>query len=264
MIALFCVLYNAFNFTCTYADLFCFYIFRVANNGLPATLAIHKALKEELDIDSRLGATFGKIYCGVVGGIRRHSFNIIGAPVNLAARLMASKMNNGILVDEAVVKQVKTSSLCPIEFRGLSPIHAKGYAMPVPVFVPVGSMSEKSLATRSTFFVGRKVELQQIVSVVCDHLSPSPSSSGSIIILGGESGVGKTSFGLKAIDEVKKFCSAHQKKVFASRTMPTETEYRAPFMYVELSLHIFTFVTFFSSDHNFAVCTSPDPFGKSF
>jgi hypothetical protein len=46
----------------------------VANNALPATFAIHRALKTELNVECRIGATFGKVYCGVVGGVRRHEF----------------------------------------------------------------------------------------------------------------------------------------------------------------------------------------------
>lgn len=46
----------------------------VANNALPATFAIHNALKNELKVETRIGATFGKVYCGTVGGLRRHEF----------------------------------------------------------------------------------------------------------------------------------------------------------------------------------------------
>ena len=53
-------------------------------------------MKQELNVDNRVGATFGKVYCGVVGGLRRHEFAVMGAPVNLAARLMGSKVNKGI------------------------------------------------------------------------------------------------------------------------------------------------------------------------
>ena len=83
---------------------------RVENNGLPAAYAIHRALKTELNVENRVGCTFGKVYCGVVGGVRRHEFAVMGAPVNLAARLMGLKVNNGILVDEAVREHQLTIS----------------------------------------------------------------------------------------------------------------------------------------------------------
>lgn len=50
--------------------------------ALPATFAIQRALQDELKVESRIGATFGKVYCGVVGGVRRHEFAAMGAPVS--------------------------------------------------------------------------------------------------------------------------------------------------------------------------------------
>jgi hypothetical protein len=58
------------------------FFYRVENNCLPATFAIHRALKTELNVDNRIGATFGKVYCGIVGGVRRHEFACMGAPVS--------------------------------------------------------------------------------------------------------------------------------------------------------------------------------------
>lgn len=57
----------------------------VANNALPAAFAINRCLKDELSVESRIGCTFGKVYCGVVGGIRRHEFAVLGAPCNLVS-----------------------------------------------------------------------------------------------------------------------------------------------------------------------------------
>jgi class 3 adenylate cyclase len=45
---------------------------------------VYNSLKSELKVDSRIGATFGKVYCGVVGGVRRHEFAVMGPAVNLA------------------------------------------------------------------------------------------------------------------------------------------------------------------------------------
>lgn len=50
---------------------------RVPKNALPATMALHLALKEELNMDNRIGATYGKVYCGVVGGVNRHEFAVM-------------------------------------------------------------------------------------------------------------------------------------------------------------------------------------------
>jgi hypothetical protein len=66
---------------------------RVENNCLPATFAIHRALKTELNVDNRIGATFGKVYCGIVGGVRRHEFACMGAPVSMPLRISARNKN---------------------------------------------------------------------------------------------------------------------------------------------------------------------------
>lgn len=52
----------------------------VANNALPATFSIRRALQAR-GVHSKIGATFGQVYCGVVGGCRRHEFSVMGAAV---------------------------------------------------------------------------------------------------------------------------------------------------------------------------------------
>jgi class 3 adenylate cyclase len=74
----------------------------VEERGLPCISNIKKLVKTELDLNCRIGATFGKAYCGIVGAGTRHEYAVLGSSINLAARLMATKDNNGILVDEAV------------------------------------------------------------------------------------------------------------------------------------------------------------------
>jgi class 3 adenylate cyclase len=108
----------------------------VAINALPACFAIQRALKTT-GIDCRIGGTFGKAYCGVVGGLRRHEFSVMGAPVNLAARLMESPLNKGILVDE----NVKNQATGKFAFRSLQPVKAKGYDKPVGKFIRARSSS---------------------------------------------------------------------------------------------------------------------------
>ena len=44
----------------------------VSERALPATIALHNALQTQLGVDNRIGATFGEVYCGAVGGVKRH------------------------------------------------------------------------------------------------------------------------------------------------------------------------------------------------
>jgi class 3 adenylate cyclase len=58
----------------------------VGERALPATIAIHNALQFELGVEANIGATFGDVYCGAVGGEKRHEYAVMGPSVNLAAR----------------------------------------------------------------------------------------------------------------------------------------------------------------------------------
>jgi class 3 adenylate cyclase len=107
----------------------------IAHHAIPVTLSICEALLNELGVKTTAGATFGKAYCGVVGGSNRHEFAVLGPSVNLAARLMSPKTNSGvILVDKNV--RLLTSQ---IFFKPLPAVKAKGYTDPVPIFQPIMS-----------------------------------------------------------------------------------------------------------------------------
>lgn len=58
----------------------------VGERALPCTIALHNAFQFEMGIESRIGATFGDVYCGAVGGEKRHEYAVMGPSVNLAAR----------------------------------------------------------------------------------------------------------------------------------------------------------------------------------
>lgn len=48
----------------------------VSERALPATTNIYNSLQLELGIDTRIGATFGDVYCGAVGGKTRHEYAV--------------------------------------------------------------------------------------------------------------------------------------------------------------------------------------------
>ena len=74
--------------------------YRIENNCLPATFAIHSALTNELKVENRIGATFGKVYCGIVGGVRRHEFACMGAPVSIRQEKPLTAKKNLFLTDK--------------------------------------------------------------------------------------------------------------------------------------------------------------------
>jgi len=201
-----------------------FVCIRVANNGLPATFAIHRCLKSELSVDNRIGTTFGKVYCGVVGGVRRHEFAVMGAPVNLAARLMAAKTNKGILVDGAVHAQAGSR----IEFKSLPSIKAKGYDHPVAVFEPDLTATASKRKKSSVPFVGRREERNEIAAIAQEIIEEQDPSRSSMVFLMGECGMGKSALGVSILDEVKKAWAKSGRNIIAARSTTTETEQRIP------------------------------------
>ncbi|CAB9510670.1 cyclase type 10 [Seminavis robusta] len=196
----------------------------VANNGLPATFAIHRSLKSELQVDNRVGATFGKVYCGVVGGVRRHEFAVMGAAVNLAARLMAAKMNKGILVDE----QVRAQAGSRFDFKNLPSIKAKGYDNPVAVFEPDLMAAASKKKKSSVPFVGRREERNEIAAIAQEIIEEPDPTRSSMVFLMGECGMGKSALGISILEEVKKAWAKSGRKVIAARSTTTETEQRIP------------------------------------
>ena len=195
----------------------------VTNHALPATFAIHNALKTELHVENKIGATFGKAYCGVVGGVHRHEFAVMGAPVNLAARLMYSKNNNGILVDEAV--QAKADSR--FAFKRLPPFEAKGYDKPVIIFEPLHAVYNKKRGVTHGF-IGRHRDVAELADVAKSIINDPEDSSTVMAFIIGEPGIGKTALGLRVCEEMKIYATLHHRKITFYRSTSTETEQRIP------------------------------------
>lgn len=210
--------------------------YRVSNNGLPAVFAIHRSLKSELAVENRVGATFGKCYCGVVGGVRRHEFAVMGAPVNLAARLMASKVNKGILVDEAVSEQADSR----FTFNNLPPVEAKGYDHPVAIFEPTENTSaNKRKKSSSLPFIGRSLERETVINVSSAILETPEHAQITMVFLMGESGMGKSALASMIADDIKKKNNDKtdtSKTIICAKSSSSETQQRIPLRYVSDSL----------------------------
>lgn len=99
----------------------------ISQRALPLTRSIHDAMQEGLGIRSKIGATFGRAYCGVVGGMSRHEFAVMGPSVNLAARLTGNSNPGIILVDKSIRLLTSHSQ---IFFKPHPAVNAKGYDEP--------------------------------------------------------------------------------------------------------------------------------------
>jgi len=194
----------------------------IAQRAVPFSLSIHKALEEELGIKSTIGATFGKAYCGVVGGIERHEFAVLGPSVNLAARLMASEGNPGILVD----KNVRLLS-SQVFFKPLPAVKAKGYDEPVPIFEPKKHVADNEWGQAKRNFIGRENEIKSILCTAKDVMFHGPISK--LFFMSALSGSGKSTLMVQTTALVRAMAKKLQKRVIITRNISNEGDTRIPF-----------------------------------
>ena len=180
-------------------------------------------------MDSRVGATLGKVYCGVVGGLDRHEYAVLGPSVNLAARLMASKNNPGVMVDDEVRKMAKG-----MNFISFPPVKAKGYARLVNVYKPL-TAKEARWGRVNPKFVGRKKEIDVIYKLAFSTTKKECPSK--IVFVWGESGSGKSAFVVQAISNARKMFMMKKKSAVITRNISSEIDSLVPFRYVILCVH---------------------------
>ena len=198
----------------------------IAQRAIPLTFTIVQSLQDELGIKVSAGATFEKAYCGVVGGVNRHEFAVLGPAVNLAARLMSPKHNSDvILVDKNV--RLLTSQ---IFFRPLPAVMAKGYADPVPIFQPMKISSDQQGSRwghAKKKFVGRASEIKQSMHVAKEMALNSITSK--FLFVSAPSGTGKSSLMVQATETVRAMVKKMKKRVIVTRYISNEGDSRIPF-----------------------------------
>ena len=196
----------------------------IAERAVPFVFSIQASL-EELGVQCRIGSTFGKTYCGVVGGLKRHEFAVLGPSVNLAARLMASPNNPGILVD----KKVRLLS-SQIFFRPLGAIKAKGYDDPVPIFEPIKSENDGKWGLAKKNFVGRSNEIKTAMQNAKDIVTEGAACR--MLFVEADSGTGKSSFLVHATERIKAMMrrvKTMHRRIFVVTNVSRENDSRIPF-----------------------------------
>jgi hypothetical protein len=193
----------------------------VAERAIPFTTTVQTLLRTELDVECQIGATFGEAYCGIVGGVTRHEYAVLGPSVNLAARLMGSPMNTGFLVDDAIKQKAGSR-----QFRALPPVKAKGYSEPVPIFEPLLSC-ERSWPELKGGFVGREMERSAMLTLAQSLLDEGGPAK--LVLLAGESGAGKSALCLQTTEEIREMCASRGLPHVISRSMCSEGDAFVPF-----------------------------------
>jgi len=154
--------------------------------AVQVALAIHATLNE-LNFRCAIGVTTGRVFCGVVGSPKRREYTMIGDVVNLSARLMQAALRSQeafILCDEATYLAAQSQ----ITFQTLTPIRVKGKANLIPIYRPLSTLNSPLPYHAKSALVGRTAE-SELFAV---RLQALLGGTGSLIIIEGEAGIGKS------------------------------------------------------------------------
>lgn len=167
--------------------------------AVQAALAAGQALGE-IGQRCAIGVTSGHAFCGEVGSRQRREYTMIGAIVNLAARLMQSAPV--VLPDQdiAILCDTATSQAAQqrLAFDPLPPITVKGRPDPVAIFRPrlAAEAGRQSAAIESgprpaipARLVGRDAELTALAAPLA---ALRDGAAGGVILIEGEAGMGKS------------------------------------------------------------------------
>ncbi len=159
-----------------------------ARRATEAALAMDRRIRR-LGLRVGVGVTSGRVFCGRRGGSSRSEYAVIGATVNLAARLM-SQAQGSVLCDETTAREVGDA----LTFEPLAPLVLKGRAEATAVLRPMPTSSSRRFRSSSGDggssgeLVGRGPEVDRFDR----RLDRLDRGLGRSIELRGRSGVGKT------------------------------------------------------------------------
>ena len=186
----------------------------VEERALPAARSIHFSLETSLGIESKIGCTLGNAYCGVIGGIQRHEFAVLGPSVNLAARLMIAPENRGVLVDDSVRLRAGKE----FSFDALPPVKAKGYDNAVLIFEPL-TTKERRWGKLDRHFVGRDEEMNVIADTATEIAEADETKASKIILISGGAGQGKSSLLVQSLAVTRKLLRVRHKQIIVQETL---------------------------------------------
>ena len=147
----------------------------------------------------RAGVTCGVAYAGIVGGIERCQYAVVGSRVNLAARLALQANWDETLVDQNVL-HVKS-----FEFQEKGNLHYKGFADKIPTFKLINKKTEERPIFMGSM-VGRNVELNQLIELASVTLTQKTSG---VAYIWGEPGIGKSRLTYELKHQIDKFLKVH-------------------------------------------------------
>eukprot|EP00984_Skeletonema_dohrnii_P021840 scaffold11014_cov110-Skeletonema_dohrnii-CCMP3373.AAC.1 len=178
----------------------------IASFGLRGSVTLHpsstavEAAKEAqekllriMDIQSSIGITLGKVFCGETGSPQRYEYSLLGPSCNLSARLMAKGAPGEINCDEEVKKSAGGRQ--EFTFRGSHKL--KGYEMPVPFYMPIEGKynGDEENDDITTFFLQNE-EVLKVANNICEHpgVAESDTSQPRLLLIKGNEEKGQQPF----------------------------------------------------------------------
>jgi class 3 adenylate cyclase len=170
--------------------------------AVQAALAM-RAVLAGLGERAAIGVTTGRVFCGVVGDQRRREYTVLGAVVNLAARLMQAAPGR-ILCDAATAQAAGAA----VAFEELPAMKVKGYADPVAVYQPSnGRVGRPGPAWRDPVgpLVGRTAERERLAEQLRMLLRAGSGDPGqaSVVVIEGEAGIGKSRLVAELVEQAQ-------------------------------------------------------------
>ena len=156
-----------------------------------AAYTIQKEFKEKvIPVGIKMGINSGEVVIDEIGGKAFHSYDVIGASVNLAARMMQTAELNQIQLSKYTFNLVKVY----VDSVALGSKTIKGFNKPILTYALTGiktdsvrSHLEKTLYIKTTF-VGREKELKNFL----EKYSAVKKKRGYLIGVNSEAGLGKS------------------------------------------------------------------------
>ncbi len=134
----------------------------------------------------QMGLTRGEVWTGTCGGAGRFCYGVIGADVNLAARLMAAARPGQTLVTGRLRADPSVSADFDLAYVGNR--RYKGLAEPIPTY----KLRGEQLAGQRIFpaaLVGREAALQRLLDMARPLFAGRPAG---VALIYGEAGIGKS------------------------------------------------------------------------
>jgi len=131
----------------------------------------------------RIGIHSGQVVWGVVGPPGQARPTVMGNAVNVASRLQRAAPEGGVLVSEAIARQIRGTYLC----RAWEPLVVKGKTEPLAVYEVLGER-ERTEPMHRPQFVDREADMEQLR----DLFARARRGRAQVVVVSGDPGVGKT------------------------------------------------------------------------